>query len=180
MAKFHINPESGNVGPCKSTKGQCPFGSLDEHFDDPEDAMETLEEYYGSFDRWNIPEKNDKLGQKLYEGFIRGVQYDDISYAQAGQVAKWLANSGSTDYTVSKDSRYDAELTFPGVEGETHEVTVKVSTKRNRVNYTVYAGGKEVWESEIVDVDNGAEMETYLNELQMSVYDAQESGEFDL
>lgn len=180
MAKFHINPESGNVGPCKSTKGQCPFGSLDEHFDDSEEAMETLEEYYGSFDRWNMPEKDDKLGQKLYEGFIRGVQYDDFSYAQAGQVAKWLAESSGTDFTVSDDSRYDAELTFPGEDGEYHEVTVKVATKRNRVNYIVYANGKEVWESEIVDVDNGAEMETYLNELQRDVYMALEDGEFDL
>lgn len=180
MAKYHINPESGNVGLCKSTRGQCPFGALDDHFNDPESAMETLEEYYGSFDRWHMPDENDDFGQKLYEGFIRGVQYDDMSYAQAGQVAKWLASFGTTEFTVSEDSRYDAELTFPGVDGETHEVTVKVTTKRNRVSYAVYANGKEVWESEIVDVDNGAEMETYINELQMNVYNGIEDGEFDL
>lgn len=43
MAKFHVNPNTGNAGSCKSTKGKCPFGSEDEHFSSPEAASAAAE-----------------------------------------------------------------------------------------------------------------------------------------
>lgn len=43
MAKFHVNPNTGNAGSCKSTKGKCPFGSEEEHFSSPEAASAAAE-----------------------------------------------------------------------------------------------------------------------------------------
>lgn len=43
MAKYHVNPNTGNSGSCKSTKGKCPFGSEEEHFSTPEAANQAAE-----------------------------------------------------------------------------------------------------------------------------------------
>lgn len=43
MAKFHVNPNTGNSGTCKSAKGKCPFGSEDEHFSSADAASEAAE-----------------------------------------------------------------------------------------------------------------------------------------
>lgn len=43
MAKFHVNPNTGNSGTCKSAKGKCPFGSEDEHFSSAEAASSAAE-----------------------------------------------------------------------------------------------------------------------------------------
>lgn len=42
MARFHINPVTGNPGECRATKA-CPFGGIDEHFDSIEEARESYE-----------------------------------------------------------------------------------------------------------------------------------------
>jgi len=41
MAKFHVNPESGEPGDCAANKGKCPFGGengLSNHFETHEEA----------------------------------------------------------------------------------------------------------------------------------------------
>jgi len=43
MAKFHINPKTGNPGECHAEKGGCPFGSPEEHFDDATAARTAYE-----------------------------------------------------------------------------------------------------------------------------------------
>lgn len=43
MAKFHVNPQSGNAGPCKAKEGKCPFGGASEHFGSPEEARAAFE-----------------------------------------------------------------------------------------------------------------------------------------
>lgn len=35
---YHVNPETGDAGPCSAVKGKCPFGNLDEHFTSIEGA----------------------------------------------------------------------------------------------------------------------------------------------
>lgn len=42
MAKFHINPATGNPGACKALRA-CPFGGQSEHFDSIEEAREAYE-----------------------------------------------------------------------------------------------------------------------------------------
>jgi len=46
MAKFHVNPDTGNTGICKSEKGKCPFGGEtgeDNHYSDPIEAIQAAE-----------------------------------------------------------------------------------------------------------------------------------------
>lgn len=43
MAKYHINPVTGEAGSCSATKGPCPFGGPDEHFDSLKAAGEAYE-----------------------------------------------------------------------------------------------------------------------------------------
>lgn len=47
MPKFHINPETGNPGPC-SAKIQCRFGSESEHYNSPDEARIAYEEKQSS------------------------------------------------------------------------------------------------------------------------------------
>jgi hypothetical protein len=44
MSKFHINPATGEVGKCSSTKGKCPFGTAEEHYTSQEAASAAYEE----------------------------------------------------------------------------------------------------------------------------------------
>ena len=43
MAKYHIN-NNGEAGLCRATKGSCPFGGSDEHFDSLEEARGQYEQ----------------------------------------------------------------------------------------------------------------------------------------
>jgi hypothetical protein len=46
---FHVNPETGDVGRCKATKGNCPFGSVEEHYASADDARSAFEASNESF-----------------------------------------------------------------------------------------------------------------------------------
>lgn len=43
MTRFHINAK-GEAGPCRAINGNCPFGSVEDHFDSLEDARSAYEE----------------------------------------------------------------------------------------------------------------------------------------
>ena len=43
MAKFHINPQTGDAGPCNAAKGGCPFGGDEIHFTSLTAAREASE-----------------------------------------------------------------------------------------------------------------------------------------
>ena len=43
MAKFHINPESGDAGSCQATQGKCPFGADSEHYESATEARAASE-----------------------------------------------------------------------------------------------------------------------------------------
>lgn len=43
MAKFHINPSTGNPGECSATVKDCPYGSADEHYGSAEEARAAYE-----------------------------------------------------------------------------------------------------------------------------------------
>lgn len=43
MAKYHINPKTGEVGECHAEQGKCPFGSPSNHFTSFEKAQETTD-----------------------------------------------------------------------------------------------------------------------------------------
>lgn len=43
MAKYHINPATGNPNVCRAQAGGCPFASADNHYDTKEDARTAYE-----------------------------------------------------------------------------------------------------------------------------------------
>jgi len=43
MAKFHVNPKTGNPGECRAEQGGCPFGGEEHHYSSPEKAREAFE-----------------------------------------------------------------------------------------------------------------------------------------
>lgn len=45
--KFHVNPETGNPGPCSAKEGNCPFGSEEEHHSTREEAQSAYEKSQG-------------------------------------------------------------------------------------------------------------------------------------
>lgn len=49
MAKFHVNPITGNAGKCTATKDNCPFGSDSEHYASADDARQAFERGQSSF-----------------------------------------------------------------------------------------------------------------------------------
>ncbi len=43
MNKYHINPNSGEVGQCWAQRGKCPFGEADRHYHSPAEARAAYE-----------------------------------------------------------------------------------------------------------------------------------------
>lgn len=43
MSQFHVNPETGEAGPCRATSGNCPFADSDHHYNSPEEARDAYE-----------------------------------------------------------------------------------------------------------------------------------------
>jgi len=65
MAKIHVNTNSGEVGACKATKGNCPFGGEsgeDNHYATREEATAASEKFM-----------EDKY-KEVYKGYRRGEQ----------------------------------------------------------------------------------------------------------
>lgn len=84
MAKYHVNPNTGNSGTCKSTKGKCPFGTEDEHFSSPEAASAAAEklmaEQYSA-----VNSAYRKKDTSALDGMNRELKKRIISEAVAGQ-----------------------------------------------------------------------------------------------
>lgn len=49
MAKFHINPKTGEPGKCSADNGNCPFGSADQHYTSIDAARAAFEENNSTF-----------------------------------------------------------------------------------------------------------------------------------
>lgn len=48
MKKFHINSETGDIGPCRATQDGCPFGGVAQHYASLENAQLAFELSMGS------------------------------------------------------------------------------------------------------------------------------------
>jgi outer membrane lipoprotein-sorting protein len=53
--KFHIKPD-GSIAKCTATKGKCPYGGANEHYDSPNEAYEAFQ---------NRMEKEEKIGKTI-------------------------------------------------------------------------------------------------------------------
>lgn len=60
MAKFHLNPETGNPGLCKATTGNCPFALDEDHFASQREAQKAYEKIQERFEEFT---RNSKVPQ---------------------------------------------------------------------------------------------------------------------
>lgn len=84
MSKFHIN-KHGVPAPCRATKGNCPLGGADSHFDTIEDAQahadEQNEQSHGLLPKVNQKTMQVQIPQKTFDAVFQndfnnhGVQY---------------------------------------------------------------------------------------------------------
>lgn len=63
IKRYHVNPRTGDVGQCLSAYDKCPFGSLEVHFYDPQEAWEatakTLQYFHDFTARSVVPQEPD-------------------------------------------------------------------------------------------------------------------------
>jgi hypothetical protein len=63
MARYHINPKTGNPGICRA-KEQCPFGDASNHYDSKEEAHKAYEQSQQTFSNFmtksNMPKQHAK------------------------------------------------------------------------------------------------------------------------
>ncbi len=64
MARFHINPETGNPGSCSAREGNCPFGSDDEHYTSEVAARQAYEKQMDSESFSTFRDKNSVKSMK--------------------------------------------------------------------------------------------------------------------
>lgn len=43
MSRYHVNPETGEAGPCRASSGNCPFGGESDHHDSASEARKAYE-----------------------------------------------------------------------------------------------------------------------------------------
>lgn len=69
--KFHINPATGAVSKCSAVVGSCPFGSLDHHFRDEQEARRAFERKAQAFMDWNaksvVPQEQGWITEHVYD-----------------------------------------------------------------------------------------------------------------
>lgn len=49
---FHVNPKTGNTGICKAKNDRCPFGGVEDHFEDRADAQKAFEKKQEKFEHF--------------------------------------------------------------------------------------------------------------------------------
>lgn len=54
---FHVNPKTGNPGVCKAKSGKCPFGGVEDHFEDRADAQKAFEKKQEKFEHFTWKSK---------------------------------------------------------------------------------------------------------------------------
>lgn len=65
MAKFHINPSTGEAGACSAVKGKCPFGGPADHYGSADEARAAYEVTMSS--HAVVPQKRAKtLGDDIF------------------------------------------------------------------------------------------------------------------
>lgn len=59
MAKYHVNPKTGEIGECHAEQGKCPFGNVSSHFTSEEKAQKVTDKINQSI--VGINKKLDKV-----------------------------------------------------------------------------------------------------------------------
>lgn len=146
MSKFHINPNTGNPGPCSAEK-KCPYGDLEkDHYPTPEIARTAYE----------VKMKTQELEalQKNHAATVKARKKSPITDAQVEKMKKgWFNNrivSFRHGYSTpsSMNEHWDGKLV-----GEPDDVDLVVNfTKRKMMASLSWEGQVALVDS--IDIDN--------------------------
>lgn len=134
MAKFHVNPETGEASKCRATIN-CPFGSEDQHFESRARAQLVYETQMKSYEEFKesplgkLDTASDNAIQALQRGFTNSVEWLDahpkiviggfvtLGVIAAGVVAHRLA---SNYYSTTTSNSFNGTI----LDGETRSRVV--------------------------------------------------------
>lgn len=92
MSKFHVSPNSGEVGECKA-KLQCPFGGEDKHFPTKEAARQSFEEQMQGSTFLPLSKKDSTEDPEVAEARKMMIQSGDVeAYIHNSNAAEYLAH----------------------------------------------------------------------------------------
>lgn len=117
MAKYHINPETGDPGKCSADEGKCPFGG--EHF--PSEA-EARKSYETSMNPFSSPEAMERMQTEPLDAELQ-------PWVEPGPLGNFL------NHPLVQDMMVDA---MPGL------ANMRLRDKRKRLNAAV---ARDDWNS---------------------------------
>ena len=66
MSKYHVNPATGNAGPCNAIHGHCPFGDSEHHYETAEDARAAFEKDMASAPARNLSKRKQRAIEEFH------------------------------------------------------------------------------------------------------------------
>lgn len=123
MAKYHINPQTGDPGVCKAIAGGCPFGGEEEHYTSKEAARAAYETHFVETQEKEadlnkpLPNLSDlykksprgNIGLKKQYGMLNGIQAD----LNAGYIEPAQARSRISLLVKDLEARKDQDENDP-------------------------------------------------------------------
>ncbi len=103
MARYHINPKTGNVGQCRARQGGCPFGEAD-HYDTQEEARQVYEKRMAAQESQEI-----SLVRTAFEEADRGVYGEHMGWLTLANVHNILKNTQRATPSMGKSSKSIAQ-----------------------------------------------------------------------
>lgn len=130
---FHINPETGEPGPCRATI-QCRFGDNTEHYESPEDARDAYEIRMNEELIRSLQSKNAALTERLESRKFSESELRDIGYGRF--------DNGDGVYFEKEDS-YDANIWAGKLQEGPQDIEIRVVYGySNAVKTSLYVGGE--------------------------------------
>ena len=131
MSKFHIKKD-GTPGKCNATKGNCPLGGSDSHFDSAEEAQASaqakLEEQFGVTGKPSVD-----LTKAIPIDFVKNYKVDKDYYLKDGEDEDYFfgeVNMELLQLNMEKIDRLLASVPVVSMEtGICTSVSVSISTE---------------------------------------------------
>lgn len=101
MARFHVNPETGEAGKCSAVADKCPFGTVDEHFPSLEVATKASEALLA----------DQFVGGALKKPRVEASREDTLELIQELHNVSEVYNQTGDESPLS-DEEYDAKIDY--------------------------------------------------------------------
>jgi len=104
MAKFHVNPVTGNVGACSADKGDCPFGGPQDHYASAAEGRAAFEAGKNPFPAQGPLKKLTFNGRDWKNVTLEGARYStNEEIAILSYIDEGYGNEPLTTITVNLD-----------------------------------------------------------------------------